>query len=262
MEGRRNAQPPSSVNMSTATASIAVRRHSHNHPPNRLHRNRPRRRPHRHLRAKTASLTNTHVRLPTPTDSLDRYDFEFIEAFGGYTWDRPTDIAFLPDGESALIAEQIGQVHRAFLDARRDPILVFSIKERVSRASNEEGLLSQALDPNYEANGRVWMYYSVQQGFRSTRLFLVHRRRIHRRLEQRTHCLRTPAAISQPQRRQNHLRQPWIPISRIRRRRIRCRPAKQRPRPHKLTRHHHPTRHLAIFRRRTVPHPARQSLHR
>ena len=112
----------------------------------------------------------TATPTPEPTDALDRYDFEFVEAFGGYTWDRPTDIAFLPDGESALIAEQIGQVHRAFFDARRDPILVFSIKERVSRASNEEGLLSLALDPNYETNGRVWMYYSVQQGFRSTRL--------------------------------------------------------------------------------------------
>ena len=112
--------------------------------------------------------TSTHT--PEPTDALDRYDFEFVEAFGGYDWERPTDIAFLPDGESALIAEQIGQVHHAFLDARRDPILVFSIRERVSRASNEEGLLSIALDPKYETNGRVWMYYSVQQGFRSTRL--------------------------------------------------------------------------------------------
>ena len=107
---------------------------------------------------------------PIPTEATDRYEFEFVEAFGGYEWERPVDIAFLPDGESALVAEQVGQVHRAFLDARRDPILVFSIKERVSRASNEEGLLSLALDPNYETNGRVWMYYSVQQGFRSTRL--------------------------------------------------------------------------------------------
>ncbi|MYA60931.1 MAG: PQQ-dependent sugar dehydrogenase [Chloroflexi bacterium] len=112
----------------------------------------------------------TATATPPPIDAVDRYDFEFVEAFGGYEWERPTDIAFLPDGESALVAEQIGQVHRAFFDARRDPILVFSIKERVSRASNEEGLLSLALDPNYKSNGRVWMYYSVQQGFRSTRL--------------------------------------------------------------------------------------------
>ena len=108
--------------------------------------------------------------LPTVAADVYRYDFEFTEAFGGYQWERPVDIAFLPDGESALVAEQVGQVHRAFMDARRDPILVFSIKERVSRASNEEGLLSLALDPKFESNGRVWMYYSVQQGFRSTRL--------------------------------------------------------------------------------------------
>ena len=106
----------------------------------------------------------------TTAEDVYRYDFEFIEAFGGYEWERPIDIAFLPDGESALVAEQVGEVHRAFLDSRRTPILVFSIKERVSRASNEEGLLSLALDPDYEANGRVWMYYSVRQGIRSTRL--------------------------------------------------------------------------------------------
>ena len=107
---------------------------------------------------------------PTPTPSFDRYDFEFVEAFGGYNWERPTDIAFLPDGESALVTEQRGQVFQAFLDARRDPILTFSIRERTSRASNEEGLLSLALDPDFEQNGRVWMYYSVQGGIRTTRL--------------------------------------------------------------------------------------------
>ena len=93
-----------------------------------------------------------------------------MEAFGGHVWERPIDIAFLPDGESALVAEQVGQVHRVFLDARRDPILTFSIRERVSRASNEEGLLSLALDPKFEENGRIWMYYSVQGGIRRTRL--------------------------------------------------------------------------------------------
>ena len=107
---------------------------------------------------------------PTPERAYDRYDFQFIEAFGGHQWERPIDIAFLPDGESALVAEQSGQVFTAFKDARRDPILTFSIRERVRREGNEEGLLSLALDPNYETNGRVWMYYSVRQGFRSSRL--------------------------------------------------------------------------------------------
>lgn len=107
---------------------------------------------------------------PTPSRTFSRYDFQFVEAFGGHVWERPIDIAFLPDGESALVAEQIGQVHRVFFDARRDPILTFSIRERVSRASNEEGLLSLALDPKFEENGRVWMYYSVQGGIRRTRL--------------------------------------------------------------------------------------------
>ncbi len=118
----------------------------------------------------TPRPTPTPAPTATPAISVDRYDFEFVEAFGGFEWERPVDITFLPDGESALVAEQVGRVYRAFSDARRDPILVFAITERVSRASNEEGLLSLALDPNYDENGRVWMYYSVRQGYRSTRL--------------------------------------------------------------------------------------------
>ena len=58
--------------------------------------------------APTATFAPKQRPIPTstptsePSDALDRYDFEFIEAFGGHEWDRPTDIAFLPDGESAL----------------------------------------------------------------------------------------------------------------------------------------------------------------
>ena len=107
---------------------------------------------------------------PTSVRAYDRYDFQFVEVFGGHVWDRAVDIAFLPDGESALVADQVGQVFQAFLNARRDPILTFSIRERTSRDSNEEGLLSLALDPQYEENGRVWMYYSVRGGIRRTRL--------------------------------------------------------------------------------------------
>ena len=52
---------------------------------------------------------------PTPVRAYDRYDFQFVEAFGGHVWDRAVDIAFLPDGESALVADQVGQVFQAFL---------------------------------------------------------------------------------------------------------------------------------------------------
>ena len=95
---------------------------------------------------------------------------EFVETFGGVRWERPTDIVFLPDGESALVAEQVGEVYRVFFDARSDPVLFISIAERVSRDSNEEGLLSMALDPNFDENGRIWLYYSVRQGIRATRI--------------------------------------------------------------------------------------------
>ena len=43
---------------------------------------------------------------PTPDRDFDRYTFEFVEAFGGHEWERPIDIAFLPDGDTALVASR------------------------------------------------------------------------------------------------------------------------------------------------------------
>ena len=52
----------------------------------------------------TPRPTSTPVPIVTaavpqmPDRGFDRYDVEFIEAFGGHEWERPIDIAFLPDG--------------------------------------------------------------------------------------------------------------------------------------------------------------------
>ncbi len=116
------------------------------------------------------TIASVPTATPINDKGLTRYTLDFDEVFGSHVWDRPIDIAFLPDGESALVAEQVGRVYRAYVDGRSEPELVFSVAERVSRTSNEEGLLSLALDPHFEENGRVWMYYSVQQGIRRTRL--------------------------------------------------------------------------------------------
>ena len=102
---------------------------------------------------------------------------------------------------------------------------------------------------------------------RTTRLqkhptLLVHSRRIHRRLEQRAHRIRDHPAIRQSQRRKNPIRQRRIPLPRTRRWRLTRRPQRQRSRPHQRMGNYHPTRHLTIFRRRAIPNPTRQPIHR
>ncbi len=109
----------------------------------------------------------------TPAPHFSRDDISFAEAFGGAAWERPIDIAFLPDGESALIAEQVGDIYLAPIDGSREPELFMSISERVRRSSNEEGLLSIALDPKFSDNQRLWLYYSPLKGLRHSTLSWV-----------------------------------------------------------------------------------------
>ncbi|MPZ98983.1 MAG: glucose sorbosone dehydrogenase [Dehalococcoidia bacterium] len=88
-------------------------------------------------------------------------------AFGGREFDRPVELVPYPGGEF-LVAEQDGRVFR--LDATGEGDLWLDLRDQVSRDGNEEGLLSIALDPAFEANGRLWAYYSVAGGERRTRL--------------------------------------------------------------------------------------------
>ena len=95
-------------------------------------------------------------------------------AFGGREFERPIELAAYPAGPDAggvLVAEQDGRVYVLHEDGEA---LLLDLRPRVSRASDEEGLLSVAVDPRFEANGRLWLYYSVDRsaapGPRRTRL--------------------------------------------------------------------------------------------
>ncbi len=79
-------------------------------------------------------------------------------------------------GEFGSISDTGGKL---FVAEQEGVVLVFDsgevfealdIRSRVSRRGNEEGLLSVALDPTFEASGRLWVYYSVAGGQRRTRL--------------------------------------------------------------------------------------------
>ena len=98
-----------------------------------------------------------------------------VTAFGGREFERPVELGAYPAGpdagESVFVAEQDGRV---YVLHEGDESLLLDLRPRVSRAGNEEGLLSVALDPQFAANGWLWLYYSVDRsagaGPRRTRL--------------------------------------------------------------------------------------------
>ncbi len=78
-------------------------------------------------------------------------------AFGGRNFERPTELGEYPGGY--FVAEQSGLVLRMRGNIA-DTIL--DIRDRVSTDGNEEGLLSVALDPAFEFNRSVWVYYAAR----------------------------------------------------------------------------------------------------
>ena len=73
----------------------------------------------------------------------------------------PSDRVFLADQNGLVVLlNRDGTGMSTLLDLR----------SRVSRAGNEEGLLSMALDPTFAQSGELWVYYSVAGGPRRSRL--------------------------------------------------------------------------------------------
>ncbi len=93
------------------------------------------------------------------------------QAFPGLTFDRPVDLEQPGDGTNRLfVLEQAGRILVFENDPATASANVFlDIRDRVSDAGNEEGLLGLAFHPEYETNGYFYVYYSVANP-RRTRL--------------------------------------------------------------------------------------------
>jgi glucose/arabinose dehydrogenase len=73
----------------------------------------------------------------------------------------------LPNEGVFLVALQDGQVVVFPAGERADPVeVVLEWRERTRRDGNEEGLLGLALDPGFEQNGFVYVYYTAADGER------------------------------------------------------------------------------------------------
>ncbi len=110
----------------------------------------------------------------TPGATEAPFTVRFEEVFAGREFDRPVEIGVYPVGPGGagpglFVAEQEGRI--LVLDPNReDAVELLDISEQVSRVGNEEGLLSVALDPQFDETRSLWVYYSVRGTPRMTRL--------------------------------------------------------------------------------------------
>lgn len=107
--------------------------------------------------ATVPAATGTPPPIATPRASTPR-PVGTANAFGGRNFERPTELGEYPGG--FFVAEQVGLILR--VDGSAAPETILDIRDRVSTDSNEEGLLSVALDPAFEVNRGVWVYYAAR----------------------------------------------------------------------------------------------------
>ena len=119
----------------------------------------------------TPALTSTATPAATATVAATPAPIALVEALEGRRFERPIEIGVYPPGGetggNVFVAEQDGIV--LIFHSGEESVLL-DIRSRVRREGNEEGLLSVAVDPAFEQNGHLWLYYSVAGGERRTRL--------------------------------------------------------------------------------------------
>lgn len=96
---------------------------------------------------------------------------DVVGAFPQLSFERPVDLQNAGDGSNRLfVVEQAGRILVFENDPAATEAAVFlDIRDRVSDAGNEEGLLGLAFPPQYENSGHFYVYYSVSDP-RRTRL--------------------------------------------------------------------------------------------
>ena len=84
------------------------------------------------------------------------YDLTLAPAFGGRRFDAPIEVGAYPGGQ-LFVADQTGVVTVLQPDGT-DAETLLDIRDRIDNEKGE-GLLSVALDPDFDANGHLWVYY-------------------------------------------------------------------------------------------------------
>lgn len=115
------------------------------------------------LTARATLIESSPVENP-PSVSLPELGLKRV--FSNLRFSRLTNLVQI--GEHFFVTEQKGRIISFLEDSEASGATVFlDIRERVSDAGNEEGLLGLAFDPDFDSNGRFYAYYSAAQPRRS-----------------------------------------------------------------------------------------------
>ena len=115
-------------------------------------------------------ITFEPTATPAPTvTALPLAQLDLEPAFPELSFERMVVLTYADDGtERLFLVEQPGRImvfeNRADVE---DASLFLDIRERVSDRGNEEGLLGLAFDPEFSANGYLYVYYSAASPRRS-----------------------------------------------------------------------------------------------
>ncbi len=113
------------------------------------------------------------TRIPHP--SVESIAVELSEAFSGRRFEQPVEIGAYPvgpgDGLSPglFVAELDGRILLLYPDSD-EAVELLNIGDRVSRERSHDGLLSVALDPLFDQNGHLWVFYSTTSALHRTQL--------------------------------------------------------------------------------------------
>jgi glucose/arabinose dehydrogenase/PKD repeat protein len=112
------------------------------------------------LRLALAGLAALSCFAPRPVPAVPSLPpgFAAIEVGPSGDWDTPVGIAFAPDGRLFVI-EKRGRVHIVENDVKL-PVPFLEIEAEVLN-NGDRGLLGIAVDPDFAANGRVYLLYTV-----------------------------------------------------------------------------------------------------
>ena len=117
--------------------------------------------------ATTVAPPPASTQLPLQSVTIEPVTIE--PAFGGATFDRPTNLVQPDDGTGRhFLTEQAGRILALSggPDGSEEQVFL-DIRDRVNDSGNEEGLLGLAFAPDYAESGRFFVYYSASGPRRS-----------------------------------------------------------------------------------------------
>jgi glucose/arabinose dehydrogenase len=95
-----------------------------------------------------------------PGPDITSAEYRLVHVIPGADWGDMLDFALIPGSQNeAVIARQNGEIWRVALDGSFGPTLYGDLDPIVS-SGGEEGLLSLAFSPEFEMDGRIYVYYT------------------------------------------------------------------------------------------------------